>query len=289
MTQLFAAINEGGTGSLAGGWGELSLWPAHRIDKGDWTAAIWRSPTVAEAAAQYAEHPDLQPLATAGLSAHATGQQLRGGYRPSTAGDPNAFLILKSKGADAQQTIESAPDEHWTWKKAEDPPILEKKGHLLVTAGQRTSTGRLTAVASDNAYVGNGWMPVTGVAPQQAKAVAVYLNSTIGRLLLMRNPGRALDFPGYSADAANRLPIPDLENPQIVNTLAACWRGTRHMPVPQYRDGECEVRRLWDAAVCAALGWKPEPITRLRYLLHEEPHVKGLGYGQYPDAPDHPD
>ena len=284
--QLFAAINEDGIGTLAGGWGQVSEWPAHRIEKGDWTAAIWRSPTVAEAAAEYAEHPDLQPLATAGLSGHATGQQLRGGYRRSTAGDLNAFPILKSKGADAQQNIESTPDEHWVWDKPGDPPILSKKGHLLVTAGQDTATGRLTAVASDDAYVGNGWMPVTGVNVQQARAAAVYINSTVGRLLLMRNPGRKLNFPSYSADAANRLPIPNLEDPRIVNTLAACWRQTRHMTVPQYRDGECEVRRLWDAAVCAALGWDPEPITRLRLLLHEEPHVKSLGYGQYADAPD---
>ena len=211
---------------------------------------------------------------------------MRGGYRPSTAGDLNAFPILKSKGADAQQNIESTPDEHWVWDKPGDPPILNKKGHLLITAGQRTSTGRLTAVASDNAYVGNGWMPVTGINPQQAKAAAVYLNSTIGRLLLMRNPGRALDFPNYSANAANHLPIPDLENAHIVNTLAACWHQTHHMTVPQYRDGECEVRRLWDSAVCSALGWDPEPITQLRLLLHEEPHVKSLGYGQYADAPD---
>ncbi|WP_420612505.1 hypothetical protein [Candidatus Spongiisocius sp.] len=62
--------------------------------------------------------------------------------------------------------------------------------------------------------------------------------------------------------------------------------GSHHMTVPQYRDGECEVRRLWDSAVCSALGWDPEPITQLRLLLHEEPHVKSLGYGQYADAPD---
>ena len=55
------------------------------------------------------------------------------------------------------------------------------------------------------------------------------------------------------------------------------------MTVPQFRDGECEVRRLWDAAVCAALGWDEAEITALRKQLHEEPHVRGLGYGQYQD------
>ena len=56
------------------------------------------------------------------------------------------------------------------------------------------------------------------------------------------------------------------------------------MVVPQFRDGECEVRRLWDEAVAEAMGWDPAELTRLRLLLHQEPHVSGLGYGQYADG-----
>lgn len=283
VAELFEHIDACGTGVLGDGWGEVSHWTAERIRAGDWTAAIWRSPALAEEAARFAEHDALRPLTDAGLSSHATGRQLRGAYRPSTAGQPGSFPILKSKGADSQQSIESTPDEHWVWKREGDPPILSKAGHLLVTAGQDTSTGRLTAVASDNAYVGNGWMPITGIAPDTAKAAAVFLNSTVGRLLLMRNAGRKLTFPTYSADAANRLPLPDLADRRICSTLADCWEATRHMTVPQFRDGECEVRRMWDAAVCDALGWNTDEITALRKLLHEEPHVRGLGYGQYQD------
>ena len=55
------------------------------------------------------------------------------------------------------------------------------------------------------------------------------------------------------------------------------------MEVPQFRDGECEVRRLWDEAVAEAMGWDPAELSRLRHLLHQEPHVRGLGYGQYAD------
>ena len=54
--------------------------------------------------------------------------------------------------------------------------------------------------------------------------------------------------------------------------------------VPQYRDGECEVRRLWDEAVAEAMGWDPEELTRLRLLLHREPHVRGLDYSQFGDG-----
>ena len=151
----------------------------------------------------------------------------------------------------------------------------------MVTAGQDTSTGRLTAVASETKYVGNGWMPITGLTPDQAKAAAVYINSTIGRLLLMRNPGRKLNFPVYGTDAADRLPIPDFSDSHICKTLVHCWTATREMPVPQFRDGECEVRKLWDAAVCAVLSWDEAEIAALCKQLHAEPHVRGLAYGQF--------
>ena len=54
--------------------------------------------------------------------------------------------------------------------------------------------------------------------------------------------------------------------------------------MPQFRDGECEVRRLWDEAVADAMGWDAAELERLRRLLHNEPHVRGLGYGQYGDV-----
>ena len=99
----------------------------------------------------------------------------------------------------------------------------------------------------------------------------------------MRNPGRKLNFPTYNPAVYDELPIPDLQDRHVLGTLADCWEATCDMVVPQYRDGECEVRQLWEAAVCDALGWDEAEIAALRRLLHQEPHVRGLGYGQYSD------
>ena len=256
-------------GPLANGWGEVSSWPAARMEAGDWTAAVWRSAELADAAARYAEHPDLRAINT-------------------VPGAPGSFPILKSKGAAAQTTIRSTPDERWISKRRDasaTEKLLEKAGHLLITAGQRTSTARLSAAASDEKYIGNGWMPVTGLSPEAAKAAAVFINSTAGRLQLMRNPGKTLDFPTFSAAEAGNVRIPDGKDDRIRGILAACWEHTKDMAVPQYRDGECEVRALWDAAVAAALGWDAQQLARQRVLLHNEPHVRGLGYNQYADEP----
>ena len=45
-------------GLMANGWGEISYWSAERIAAGDWTPAIWRSPVLAEAATDFANHSE---------------------------------------------------------------------------------------------------------------------------------------------------------------------------------------------------------------------------------------
>ena len=193
---------------------------------------------------------------------------LRGSFEPAATGAPGCFPILKSKGADGQSSLLSTPDEYWIPKVREKvvhrrdrvihsktAQILEKAGYLLITAGQDNRTARVTATASDAKYIGNGWMPITGLSPEEAKAVAVFVNSTAGRLQLMQSPGRKLDFPTYSAEEAGNIRIPDVEDEDIRRTLAVCWEQTRDKIVPQFRDGENEVRRLWDEAVADAMGW----------------------------------
>ena len=49
-------------GTLPEGWGEVSYWPSSRVAAGDWTAAVWRSPELADAAAEFAGHDNLAAL-----------------------------------------------------------------------------------------------------------------------------------------------------------------------------------------------------------------------------------
>ena len=297
VEDLHRCLQERDLGQMSNGWGEISEWPAGRMEDGDGAPAIWRAPELAEAATWYANHPGLQAINTVpGLSVHATGQVLRGSFERAVHGTPGSFPILKSKGSEGQLVIQSKPDEDWVPKKRDESQrqqnggsypeadkILEKAGYLLITAGQDNSTARLTATADDTQYVGNGWMPVTGLSLEEAKAVSVFVNSTAGRLQLMRNPGKKISFPTYSAAEASNLKIPNIKNARIRQTLSDCWEHTREMEVPQFKDGECQVRILWDQAVAEAMGWDPEQLAQLRELLSNEPHVRGLGYNQYAD------
>lgn len=256
---------------------------------------VFRSPLLAEAAYKIVIDKRCPTLKALGMTPAESGRLLRGSFQASSPETLGSFPILKSKGAEGQTRIAAQPDEHWSPKEpvmldndlygqqinSKTEKLLQKAGYLLITAGQDNSTARLTAVASDHTYVGNGWMPVSGLTSPQAKAPAVCLNSTLGRLQLMRNPGRKLAFPTYSVKKAELIRIPDLTENKVCVSLSACWEATAEMDVPQFRDGECAVRRLWDEAVADVLDWDANWLAELRQLLHDEPHVRSLGYGEF--------
>ena len=275
-------------GLMANGWGEVSYWPAERIEAGDWTPAIWRSPELAQVAYEYANLEDMQRINQDDI--YQAGRRVTEFCKEAGATDKDSFALLRSKGADGQTRISAIPDGYCKPQDSASKRCLQgvknlksRAGYLLVTGGQRNTTARVTAVASDTKYVGLGWMPVTGYSAEESKAIAVFLNSTIGRLQLMRNAGRTIEFPMYPPAGYVNIRISDIKDDRVRQTLADCWERTRDMEVPQFRDGECEVRRLWDEAVAEAMGWDAAELTRLRLLLHQEPHVRGLGYGQYAD------
>ncbi len=297
VAELHQALLECPQGPIGDGWGEVSEWPAERIEEGDWTAAIWRSTELAEAARRFAEISTMLTIGEHGYNCWKTSAFGKDRFIPALPGTPGSFPMIGSKGADGQMTICSAPDSAWLpTKHAESQRIanggtyvevdkfLEKAGNLLLTAGQAPSTARLTAIASDEKYVGRSFLPITGPTVQEAKAIAIFVNSTAGRLQLLRNAGRKIAFPIYNPAVLENLRIPNVKDDRIRGTLAGCWERTKDMTVPQFRDGECEVRRLWDEAVAEAMGWDATELAHLRHLLHDEPHVRGLGYGQYADA-----
>ena len=274
-------------GTLDNGWGEVSHWPAARIEEGDWTPAIWRSPELAVAAAAFASHKDLLGIKSQGLSPSRTSDAILDAFERSEGHDSGDLHVLDSAGRDGQYRIRAMPERSLLAKTStshsEIGKIMRKAGYLLVPFRQRNTTARLTAVASDTKHVGTGWMPIAPIGPSSAKAVAVFMNSTAGRVQLMRNVGMTLEYPTYPPAAYASVRIPDVRDDRIRGILADCWELTKDEVVPQFRDGECDVRRLWDEAVAEAMSWDPDELTRLRLLLHREPHVRGLGYNQYAD------
>ena len=287
-------------GQIANGWGEVSLWPYQRMEKGDWTPAIWRSPELSETAAALSENTELPAVADiSGISVSMTEGIVNTPFRKTENDTAGAIPVLQLSGANGQASIEMVPDNYYAHesrigetmisdkKEIETgQAMLNKAGYLLVSAGQDSGTARLTAVAGNIKCLGTSWMPVAGLSPTEAKALAVFINSTLGRIQLMRSMGRKLAFPLYRPAAVNAIRTPNIKDPEVQQILADCWEQTKDVAVSQFRDGECEVRQLWDEAVADAMNWNPEELTHLRQLLHREPYTRNLGYNQYADAPD---
>ena len=276
-------------GLMANGWGEVSYWPAERIEAGDWTAALWRSPELAEAAARYANDEALTTFTRERFSASHWARK-KEDYTVSDTETPDSLGMIASNRSDRQTRIQGNPDEYWIpADKARADEVLEiAGGYLLITAGHDSGAGRLVAVADETKRVSDErWLPVVGLTLAEAKALAVFYNSTPGRLQLMRNAGRKLPFPKYRPAGVANVRVPNIKDARIRDTLAACWERTKDMPVPQFRDGDVDegkVRAQWDESVAAALGWDAAALSHHRALLRREPHVRGLGYNQYGDA-----
>lgn len=287
------------TGLIPNGWGQVSEWPWERVKEGDWSAAIWRSPRLAEETIALAGDERLISLGELKMLPKRC-DEVNSNFDKCDAGSKDGFGILKSKGSDAQRRICGIPDEHRKPKTPNLPEnieegvdhpdkqrLMKKAGYLLVTAGQDSRSARLISVVCEEPRVGIGWLPIPSekLNYQQAKGLSVFLNSTLGRLQLMQNVGRKLEFPQYSPASYHQVRVPDISDPRVLDTLVKCWEKTKEMDVPQYRDGEVDgeynVRKLWDEAVAKVLDRSPNDLAELRLLLHQEPTVRGLGINEY--------
>ena len=120
-------------------------------------------------------------------------------------------------------------------------------------------------------------MPINGTGAKYAKALAVWLNSTPGRIAMMGGRGRTLGFPNYSALHAGSVPVPTRDADASIERLAEAYEETRKLPVGQFREGSGEARITWDEAVVEyVLGeeWK-DRINALRADLNSDPYVQG--------------
>ena len=198
-------------------------------------------------------------------------------------GEPDGYLVpIKT------EKLHSFFDKDNSNSENQKPRVLKHAAHLLVTAGQNSATARLTAVACENRYLGSGgWLPVPDFNFKEAKALAVFLNSTAGRLQLMRQAGKTIAFPTYNPAAWLPVRGPNIQDTSTLITLGDCWEETANIEVPLFREGEGNgVRALWDNAVAKVMDWDPNWLTELRLLLHDEPHVKALGREEFMEEED---
>ena len=278
-----------------------------RMRNGDWSAAGWRNLKLDEAAQLIDRHPMLTrlcdiPGVTLRAPGHGAFTPCRGVERRETASTSRVpdedvdILVYQSKAEDAHLTMAAKPDTAAKIKKipasvtgAERIATAEKaharwsnvRGRLLVSTGQDTKTGRLAALVDTTADGGLGtncWKPIQGTDDSTAIAWAVWLNSTLGRIAMLRNRGKKLAFPNYNPSGMTTTRCPNPGETEAIEALNAAYELTKNEETPQYRDGRCAVRDTWDEAVAQALGIDLETIFEYAELLASEPAVSQMSW-----------
>ena len=284
---LYERLREGDLGDL----GRVCEWPRERVEAGDWSPAVFYEPALAEACFDLDQLPTTKGARFArigDLYEVNTTKQTVGQSRWIWCDESDAEVpVAKSAAASGQTRIRGRVDG---WAKRapaqkdnqrELELLTAKAGRLLITSSQDASSGRLSAVAFQRPVVGYAWTPVRDVSKTDAQALAVWINSTIGRIAMRKYGSRRASWPMYQPAAIKRLVAPNTASASWQRwrePLAEAYHVTKHMVVPQYREPTGEVRRVWDRAVAAAAGIPHRRVSRWRELMDAEPFVSRLGH-----------
>ena len=249
---------------------------AERMRAGEWSAARWRDNSLDEAMEAMASWPELVALGDIpGVTMKAPGH---GSY--TNAPGPGARRpLLNQKGGEGQTTLLGHPDSQMRLKarkgateearkKHEDKlwtkQMREYGAHLFLSTGNNPMSGRLMAVACTERSLGMRWKPVQGINLEEAKAIAVWMNSIAGRLQMMAvTGGKALIWPTWQPKGLARIRIPSPAHGKLIAELAKTLDRTGEVTVARYDEGYGELRETWDQAVWEGMGTAKQEEIRM--------------------------
>ena len=273
------------SGELAD-WGVARSWPEARVRAGDWTPAQWYDGELAEIVWFLEGHKDLTP-AGAVLNAGPTGRTAQDSWKRSHAdNDTRGWKVFDSVSAELRRTMMDTPEQRVVpgGRRAHlHENVLRGKGNLMLATRYDTVSGRLTALWSDTATFGFGWIPWRGRDRSYEQAVCAWWNSTPGRLLLLNRRARKLTYPKWSMSHLTSMPCPMPGTKGCVE-LKRAWRQYRNEPMHPLRDAEtCRSRQAIDEAAAAVLGVDAGAVADWRRRLAVEPTIMNRRAGERSD------
>ena len=267
----------------AGDWGRVCVWPADRVEAGDWTPVQWYDRKLAETVRQLEGHSELVPAGLV-LITGATGRAAMDSWKRDSEGEnPQRVWIFDSVSANIRRTMLDAPEQPVVpgGRRAHlHERVLQSKGHLMLATRYDTVSGRLTALWSEVPTFGFGWIPAKGPDRAYEKAICAWWNSTVGRLLLLNRRAKKLTYPKWSVEHLKSLPCPKPETPGCA-ALAEAWKqSNRTTLLPLQQAEDCVVRQIIDEAAAQVLGVEPDVVADWRWRLAAEPTITNARAGE---------
>ena len=255
--------------AIAGGgdsaWGRRTSWPAQLVQAGDWSPTQWFDGNLAEAVRDIEGSQHLEPLADRHRVGPA-GQRIRDAYRKCHEGTNAAIRVFWSVSSKLRCTMRGEP-ELWCRPKPGKEKMAAnywaQRSQLLVAQRLDTVSGRLSALWTPEPSVGSGWVPVAVDDERQAKALAVWWNTTPVRLMLLNRRTKKLNYPSWSLEQLRSIPIPKLGNLAWDALVDSYEDLCETVLLPMGKAQECRVRQAIDKAAAYALGVDEEADRRV--------------------------
>jgi len=264
------------------GWGSCTMWPADKVQAGDWSLVQWYSPEIVEAISFI---NDLDGLVLSGerYSWSPDDRSCREHFKyvANSVSNSDKINLYRSIDASEHRCLASPPDA-WAIPKPEPKhkkgaeKLLSIAGHVLISVRISTTSTRLIAVYSDKPALGSAFRTIDSadiIPSERAKAYAVFLNSTFGALQILNRRTRKLDYPRYEADQLKTLLLPSAPTAAL-RPLIELFDKVRDQELQRLaRADKDPLRRQLDHAVAALLGVDPTKTDRWRELLAAEPTI----------------
>ena len=281
----------GDKGGQNGGEFTVQQVDASRIERGDWLAVNFLSPFLVEAYRTLSERsPATVPTVPLSNLAHIgpAGQRIRDAYTHSDMPTQSGRRALWYHKTDITQSMRAETDVYIEPKESKRhlaDSYWEQRSQMLLPHRLRLNLARVVTVMLPEQAVGSIWTPCRPRDPDIAKALCLYLNSTLGLLsLLAARDNRVPSYPSFSLDTLRSLPVPNFAalgaaERDLLNGWFGWLQNETLQPFPKMR--EDPVRRQIDNAMTKALGLDPEWVATMRGELAREPSVTDRAHGTY--------
>ena len=273
------------------GGGDYSefMWPRSFIEQGDWSGVLFFSQFLAE---RFVDIRDNNMFKSTCLGDIACAEQdpraVRNTFTVSDKPDRHERYARHGHNTSEVRSMHGTTNKYLIEKNGKEKKaakVWENGTHLQITERVRLNTLRAFAVNVDTESIGTSWHSVKlldGDNKKWSKAMAVYLNSTLGvvALLGIRTP-RIMSYPHFGVEDIRSIPVPVLSKRKI-SDLVKIYK--------KYKDDDLgllqnptSVREAIDEAVSKILQIKkPELVHQMRIALSREPMVTNRRYNETP-------
>ena len=265
---------------------QVVKWPQSCMSRGDWAGVQFFSPHLVKKFRMIRDG-EMFPVAEIGKIADVgpSGRHINACVKMSDIPGNDAWRSIYENKSGMITSIQIEPYTYVVPKQGKEKRARmywSKRSSLLIPERIQPNLATALAIHSSEPTVGASWTGVRARGPNpdtQTKAMAVYLNSTMGiiSMLGVRIPKKLL-YPYYSMkENKKRIPMPKLTDDQA-RAMSTIFDKVAMKKLGRWREDGDPVRMEIDCFVGNVLGQDAEDIRRMRLELSREPMVTGKRY-----------